>query len=54
MVQLWPDPVIERAYECLEEAWIKREGLEGWGIRLLAPIPKKPNPELKDLRPLMR
>jgi hypothetical protein len=53
MVQLWPEAVVERAYECLKEAWLKREGLEGWGILLLTPIPKKPNPELKDLRPLM-
>jgi hypothetical protein len=53
MVQFWPDLVVERAYECLREAWLRKEGLEGWGTRLLAPIPKKPNPELKDLRPLM-
>jgi hypothetical protein len=53
MVKLWPDSLIDRAYECLREAWLERKGLKGWGIRLLAPIPKKPNPELKDLRPLM-
>ena len=53
MVQLWPEAVVERAYDCLLKAWIKKEGLEGWGSRLLAPIPKKTNPELKDLRPLM-
>jgi hypothetical protein len=52
MVKLWPEPVTERAYECLKEAWLKREGLEGWGIRLLAPIPKKTNPELKDVEVL--
>jgi len=53
MVQLWPDSVVERAYECLRDAWSRKEGLEGWGTRLLAPIPKKPNPDLRDLRPLM-
>ena len=53
MVQLWPDSVVERAYECLRSAWPDRKVLEGWGTRLLAPIPKKTNPELKDLRPLM-
>jgi hypothetical protein len=53
MVQLWPDVIVECAYVCLHEAWLKKEGLEGWGTNLLAPIPKKPNPELKDLRPLM-
>ncbi len=45
--------MIERSYECLVEAWADKRGLDGWGNRLLAPIPKIPNPELKDLRPLM-
>jgi hypothetical protein len=53
MVQLWPEMVVERAYDCLLEAWKRKEGLEGWGTRFLAPIPKKNNPDLKDLRPLM-
>ena len=53
MVKLWPDSVVERAYGCLVKAWSDKVGLEGWGTRLLAPIPKIPNPELKDLRPLM-
>jgi hypothetical protein len=53
MVKLWPEAMVERAYECLVEAWDDKVGLEGWGNRLLAPIPKVPNPELKDLRPLM-
>ena len=41
MVKLWPDSVIERAYDCLVEAWKNKVGLVGWGTRLLAPIPKK-------------
>ncbi len=53
MVKLWPDAMVERAYDCLRDAWKNKVGLEGWGTRLLAPIPKKPDPELKDLRPLM-
>jgi hypothetical protein len=53
MVKLWPQEIQERAYQCLCEAWSKKEGIEGWSTRLLAPIPKKPNPTIDDLRPLM-
>ena len=53
MVKLWPRAFITRAYECLCEAWANKEGMEGWSIRLLAPIPKKTNPTIDDLRPLM-
>ena len=53
MVKLWPEDFVDRAYTCLCNAWQDKKGLEGWAIKILAPIPKKPNPTKEDLRPLM-
>ncbi len=53
MIKLWPESYLRRAYECLKAAWLDKTILPGWSTKILAPIPKKPDPSIDDLRPLM-
>ena len=42
-----------KVYEELKDYYERKKIPKGWGNALLAPIPKVPDPALKDLRPLM-
>ena len=53
MVQKWEERVKKKIFEELREFWIRKKVPEGWGDRMLAPIPKVPDPTLSELRPLM-
>jgi hypothetical protein len=53
MIKLWPDSLLRHTYDCLCETWINKTTLPGWSTKILAPIPKKQNPTIDDLRPLM-
>jgi len=53
MMAVWPDKIVMLMHQALCRMQIERHTPDWWKMRWLVPIPKKPNPELKDLRPLM-
>ena len=53
MIGSWPPEILEWAYHQLEEIWSSRNFPSWWSTKLLVPIPKKPDPLLSDLRPIM-
>jgi hypothetical protein len=53
MMATWTDETIGRIFEDLRNLWRKGISPQSWKVRWLVPIPKKQDPELADLRPLM-
>jgi hypothetical protein len=52
MIKLWSDDQVQFAYEHLCVLWRDRAIPEYWRWRWIAPIPKKDEPELEELRPI--
>ena len=49
----WPDSLVESVYTLLLDAWQKAEIPDFMKWKWLVPIPKKENPTVKQLRPIM-
>ena len=53
MINCWPMKIVTAVYEALVTMWHCNKIPTQWHWRFLAPLPKKENPTLADLRPLM-
>ena len=52
MMRTWTEPIIDAAYRGIASYWTSDTFPPDWTWKWLAPIPKKPQPHLDDLRPL--
>ena len=52
MMKAWPEDIHQSIYKGLCEAWTRKEIPESWRWRWLLPLPKVPDPEITQLRPL--
>ena len=53
MIKEWPEDVVSEAYNSLALLWEQRRIPDEWTRRWIVPIPKKSDPDVTDLRPLM-
>jgi hypothetical protein len=53
MMRVWGDEIRKRIYEDICELWERGEFPAQWKQRWIVPIPKKSDPDIGDLRPLM-
>jgi hypothetical protein len=53
MMKVWGEDIRKRVYDDICELWEKGEFPTQWKLRWIVPIPKKSDPDIGDLRPLM-
>ena len=53
MIRAWPKSVVTWVHTELTKMWVSGQFPAWWSTKLLVPIPKKDDPTLSDLRPIM-
>ena len=53
LIKAWPESTLRMVHKLLSQAWMSRSTLEYWNWKWLVPIPKVPDPNVDQIRPIM-